>query len=69
MLVDNALKAGQDKNIGHEYIKDIEERYRENSRDSVPTPWTKLMIYYKVDWEMEILVLYLVIQEVVNRGP
>ena len=31
-LVDNALKAGQDKNIGHEYLKDIEERYRENLR-------------------------------------
>ena len=24
-IVDNALKAGQDKNIGHEYVKDIEE--------------------------------------------
>jgi len=38
-LVDTALKAGQDKNIGHEYIKDIEERYRENSRTVIPTPW------------------------------
>ena len=37
-LVDNALKAGQDKNIGHEYLKDIEERYRENSRSTIPTP-------------------------------
>ena len=42
MLVDNALKAGQDKNIGHEYIKDIEERYRENSREVVQTPWTQI---------------------------
>ena len=41
-IVDNALKAGQDKNIGHEYIKDIEERYRENSRETVPTPWDKI---------------------------
>ena len=38
MLVDNALKAGQDKNIGHEYIKDIEERYRENSRVTISNP-------------------------------
>ena len=38
-LIDNALKAGQDKNLGHEYIKDIEERYRENSRTILPTPW------------------------------
>ncbi len=42
MLVDNALKAGQDKNIGHEYIKDIEERYRANSRTTIPTPWPKI---------------------------
>jgi len=41
-IVDNALKAGQDKNIGHEYVKDIEERYRENSRSTVPTPWPKI---------------------------
>ena len=38
-IVDNALKAGNDKNLGHEYVKDIEERYRENSRAVIPTPW------------------------------
>ena len=38
-IVDNALKAGQDKNIGHEYNKDTESRYRENHRVVVPTPW------------------------------
>ena len=41
-LIDNALKAGQDKNLGHEYVKDIEERYRENSRETIPTPWPKI---------------------------
>ena len=41
-LVDGALKAGQDKNVGHEYNKDIEERYRENSREIVPTPWERI---------------------------
>ena len=41
-LVDNALKAGQDKNLGHEYVKDIEERYRENSREVIPTPWDRI---------------------------
>ncbi len=41
-LVDDALKAGQDKNVGHEYIKDIEERYRENARTTIPTPWDKI---------------------------
>lgn len=40
-LVDNALKSGIDKNIGHEYALDIESRYREDARGSVvPTPWT-----------------------------
>jgi replicative DNA helicase len=41
-LVDSALKAGQDKNVGHEYNKDIEERYRENSRTTIPTPWERI---------------------------
>ena len=40
-LIDNALKAGMDKNIGHEYIKDIETRYRQEHRNTVPTPWTE----------------------------
>jgi len=38
-MIDNALKAGQDKNIGHEYNKDTESRYREDNRVTVPTPW------------------------------
>jgi len=38
-IIDNALKAGQDKNIGHEYSKDIETRYRDEMRNTVPTPW------------------------------
>ena len=38
-LVDNALKAGGDKNIGLEYDKDIETRYREEHRLAIPTPW------------------------------
>ena len=38
-LVDNALKAGGDKNLGLEYSKDIETRYREEHRIAVPTPW------------------------------
>jgi replicative DNA helicase len=39
MMIDNALKAGQDKNLGHEYNKDTESRYREDQRLAVPTPW------------------------------
>ena len=41
-IVDGALRAGQDKNVGHEYVKDIEERYRENSRAVIATPWEKI---------------------------
>jgi replicative DNA helicase len=40
-LIDSALKAGAEKNIGHEYSKDTENRYREESRKIVPTPWDK----------------------------
>jgi len=38
-LIDNALKAGQDKNLGHEYNKDTESRYREEHRTPIATPW------------------------------
>ena len=38
-LIDNALKAGQDKNVGHEYNKEVESRYREDHRIVVPSPW------------------------------
>ena len=41
-LINNAIKAGQDKNIGHEYIKDLESRYREDSRTTIKTPWDKI---------------------------
>jgi replicative DNA helicase len=40
-LIDNALKAGAEKNLGHEYNKDTENRYREEARAVVPTPWEK----------------------------
>jgi hypothetical protein len=38
-LINNALKAGEDKNIGHEYDKDIESRYRQDDRNAIPFPW------------------------------
>lgn len=39
-LIDSALKAGMDKNIGHEYEKDVEDRYREEYRSPIATPWS-----------------------------
>ena len=41
-LVESALKAGQDKNIGHEYNKDIEARFREDARKVIATPWERI---------------------------
>ena len=38
-LIDEALKAGNDKNIGHEYDKDIESRFREEEDKKIPFPW------------------------------
>ena len=38
-LVEKAMKAGMDKNIGHEYNKDIETRYRTDYRPTIPSPW------------------------------
>ena len=38
-IIEQALKAGMDKNIGHEYLKDVESRYREDYRPTIPTPW------------------------------
>ena len=40
-MIESAMKAGQDKNLGHEYNKDIETRYREEHRISIPTPWNE----------------------------
>jgi len=38
-VVNNALKSGQDRNIGHEYNKDVETRYRDEERSPIPFPW------------------------------
>ena len=38
-MIEKAMKAGIDKNIGHEYNKDVESRYRVDYRPTIPTPW------------------------------
>jgi replicative DNA helicase len=38
-LVEKAIKAGVDKDMGHEYNKDVESRYRATYRPAIPTPW------------------------------
>ncbi|NNE31502.1 MAG: AAA family ATPase [Winogradskyella sp.] len=42
LMIESAMKAGQEKNVGHEYNKDIESRFREDSRKVVPTPWERV---------------------------
>lgn len=37
--IEKAMKAGMDKNIGHEYNKDVESRYRTDYRPTIPSPW------------------------------
>jgi len=37
--IDTALKAGGDKDIGHDYMVDIEARYAESVRFTQETPW------------------------------
>jgi replicative DNA helicase len=41
-IIERAMRAGMDKNIGHEYNKDIESRYRQDYRPVIPTPWPVL---------------------------
>jgi len=38
-IIDNAMRAGAERDIGHEYIEDIEYRYSEMARSTVETPW------------------------------
>jgi len=38
-LVDDALNAGTERNIGHEYIEHIEDRYSETARTTISTGW------------------------------
>jgi|TARA_B100000085_G_scaffold284618_1_gene318177 hypothetical protein len=38
-LIDSAMKAGQDTDIGHEYKENIIERYESTVRNVIPTGW------------------------------
>ena len=38
-LIDRALKAGTERDIGHEYITELEDRFREEARSVIETPW------------------------------
>lgn len=49
-VIDRAMKAGVDKNIGHEYKKDVESRYREDYRPTVDTPWPTISDAIQGGW-------------------
>jgi replicative DNA helicase len=38
-IVDDALKAGTERNMGHDYLKDIELRMSETARNTINTGW------------------------------
>jgi hypothetical protein len=37
--IDVAMKAGADKEVGHEYNKSVQDRYLDNIRSTIATPW------------------------------
>ena len=39
VIVDDAMKAGAERDVGHDYLEDFEERYSETARVTSPTPW------------------------------
>ena len=41
-VVDVAMKAGMERNIGHEYMVDIEKRMSQMARKSIKTNWTEI---------------------------
>lgn len=40
--IDNAIKSGTDRNLGHLYTSEIEDRYSQYARNTVPTGWELL---------------------------
>ena len=38
-LINDAMKAGEDKNVGLDYAVDVETRYRDDDRGTIPFPW------------------------------
>lgn len=39
VIVDRAMRSGMERNIGHNWVEDLEERVSKMSRDTIPTPW------------------------------
>ena len=66
--VDSALKAGMERDNGHEYMVEIEERLADDCRDTVKTNCPSLMIYLMVELVLVSWVFSSVELESVNHG-
>lgn len=42
--IDDAMKAGTDKHIGHEYIDHVQQRFESSTRNVIPTPWDPINV-------------------------
>lgn len=38
-IVDRAMRSGMERDLGHNWLEDLDERVSKMSRDTVPTPW------------------------------
>jgi len=38
-IVDEAMKAGAERDLGHDYVDGLEERLTKSTRDTIETPW------------------------------
>jgi replicative DNA helicase len=56
--IEHAIKAGMDKNMGHEYNKDIETRYRLDYRPTIPSPWSTINKEIQGGWGPGDLVIF-----------
>ncbi len=41
-LISKAIISTEEKNVGHDYEKDVETRYRPDDRRVIPTPWPEI---------------------------
>ena len=39
VIIDSAMKAGSERDLGHDYIISLEDRLTESVRETKPTPW------------------------------
>ena len=67
-IVDDALKAGTERDIGHDYARDIDLRMSETARDTINTGWEVIDDLTNGGLGPQNLVLLLVVQVVVKVG-